>query len=99
MAKIKIERRTDRNIAHMAEMRPFLRGVANRVAARAQLILDTESKVRTGDSQIRAGSGKLDGYIIITDKSPVSGKASADQIAWTIQSQKDALYRALAGGL
>ena len=58
--KLIIERRTDRNIAHMAEMRPFLNMVARRVARLAQTILDVESMVRTGDSQIRAGSGKLD---------------------------------------
>lgn len=97
--KLIIERRTDRNIAHMAEMRPFLNMVARRVAARAQFILDTESKVRTGDSQIRAGSGKLDGYIIITDKAPVGTRMSADKIAWKIQNQKEALYRALEEAL
>lgn len=93
--KLIIERRTDRNIAHMAEMRPFLNMVARRAARLAQTILDVESMVRTGDSQIRAGSGKLDGYIIITDKSPVGTRKSADDVAWKIQNQKDALYRAL----
>lgn len=99
MAKLEIFRRTDRNIAHMDEMRPFLAGVARRVAARAQAILDTESKVRTGDSQIRPGSGKLDGYITITDKTPPGARTPADKIAWVIQAQKQALYRALEEGL
>ena len=44
-------------------------------------------------------SGKLDGYITITDKTPPGARTPADKIAWVIQAQKQALYRALEEGL
>ena len=96
MADITVYRDTNEKIAHHPGMRPFLRYVAARVASNAQMLLDTRSEVRTGDSRVHAESGKLDGYVYITDRN-VKGETS-DKIAAIISYQHNILWDAVKMG-
>lgn len=95
MADVEIFRDTNEKIAHHPGMKPFLRYVAARVASNAQMLLDTRSEVRTGDSMVHAESGKLDGYVYITDR---NSEGTSDKIAAIISYQHNILWDAVRMG-
>lgn len=97
MADIEVFRDTNEKIAHHPGMKPFLRYVAARVASNAQMLLDTRSEVRTGDSFVRAESGKLDGYVYIIDRN-YDGTSTGDETAAIISYQHNILWDALKMG-
>lgn len=94
-ADIVVFRDTNERVAHVPGMRSFLRYAAARVASNAQMLLDTRSEVRTGASQVHADSGKLDGYVWITDHD----SETSDEIAAIISYQHNILWDALKMGI
>lgn len=54
-------------VSYSAPVQNKLRAVAYERAALAQAILNSEPKVRTGDSQVKVSQGDLDYYVELTD--------------------------------
>lgn len=93
MATLVLDWDTDRKVAHFPEVRAHIEAKTWKAAMRAQVILDTESRVRTGKSQVyvNTGMGLTDGWITLVDN-------DADPAAVAISWQHTVLWRAITGG-
>ncbi|GAA1645866.1 hypothetical protein ABZX73_16925 [Brevibacterium casei] len=55
-------------VSYSVPVNARLKAEATRIAANARVILNTEPKTRTGDSQVGIEHHDLDWYVTITDK-------------------------------
>lgn len=65
-------------VSHAAPVQAKLESEAHRIGSNAARILNTEPKVRTGDSQVKVSKGELDWYVELTDPEGKGGAAGIE---------------------